>query len=40
MAEMRLECPGALKDADTLRVVQTLMRAALEEMARTGAIAG
>jgi hypothetical protein len=34
MAEMRLECPGAMTDADTLRVVQALMRAALENMAR------
>jgi hypothetical protein len=39
MAEMRLECPGALRDADTLRVVQELMRAALEKLARAGAIA-
>jgi alkylhydroperoxidase family enzyme len=34
MAEMRLECPGALSDAESLRLVQALLRAALEEMAR------
>jgi hypothetical protein len=38
VAEMRLECPGTMKDSDTLRVVQALMKAALEKMDRAGVI--
>jgi hypothetical protein len=40
MAEMQLEWSGTLKDADALRVVQTLMKAALADMAGAGVIAG
>jgi hypothetical protein len=36
MAEMRLVCPGALKDLDTLQSVQSLMKAGLEGMAEAG----
>jgi hypothetical protein len=37
-AELKLACPGALSDAESLRVVRDLMGAALEEMARAGVI--
>jgi hypothetical protein len=38
-AEMRLECPGALDDAESLSLVRTLMEAALEELTRAGVLA-
>ena len=38
-AEMRLECPGSLKDADTLKAMQALMATALDEMTRAETIA-
>jgi hypothetical protein len=38
-AELRLECPGTLRDADRVRAVQALMKAVLEGMAGLGAVA-
>jgi hypothetical protein len=37
-AEMKLECPGALDDGESLREIQQLLRAALEHLAERGAI--
>ena len=38
-AEMQISCPGALEDAESLRLVQAPLRAALEHLADTGVIA-
>ena len=39
LGEMRLECPGAMSDAESLKLVQTLLQAALEHLAGAGVLA-